>query len=140
LLETTLGNTGNAVDNVAPLELGDALGGIGKALDPTLAPVADTVTGLTQQVGAATGLGAPVDGVLTQVGGTVGNLGDAVAGTGLPGGLSTGVGGLVSGLGDTVASAGGLLNANPDNPQPLTAMLGHATGAVGALTGSLAGE
>src|SRR5690606_38261229 len=135
LLETTLGNTGQAVDNVAPLDLGKALAGVGEALDPTLAPVVGTVTGLTQQVGAATGLGAPVDGVLTQVGGVVGNLGDTVTGTGLPGGLGAGVGGLVSGLGDTVASVGGLLNANPDNPQPLTTVLGNATSAVGALTG-----
>src|SRR5690606_36680767 len=68
------------------------------------------------------------------------NLGDTVSGTGLPGGLDTGVGGLVSGLGDTVASVGGLLNADPDNPQPLTTVLGNATNAVGALTGGLAGE
>ncbi|WP_207209255.1 collagen-like triple helix repeat-containing protein, partial [Bordetella pertussis] len=46
-------------------------------------PVVDTTVGLTQQIGATTGLGAPVDGVLTQVGGTVSGLGDTVAGTGL---------------------------------------------------------
>src|SRR5690606_20221832 len=140
LLETTLGNTGDAVDNALPLQLGDALGGVGKSPDPTLAPAVATATGLTQPVGAATGLRAPVDGVLTQVGGVVSNLGDTVSGTGLPGGLDTGVGGLVSGLGDTVASVGGLLNADPDNPQPLTTVLGNATNAVGALTGGLAGE
>src|SRR5690606_9286729 len=110
------------------------------ALDPTLAPVVDTVVGLTQQVGATTGLGAPVDGVLQQVGGTVSNLGDTLGGTGMPGGLSEGVGGLVSGLGDTVGSVGGLLNASADNPQPLTRVLGNATSAVGSLTGALGGE
>ncbi|MGE8590886.1 MAG: hypothetical protein ACN6OD_16070, partial [Alcaligenes sp.] len=39
LLQTTLGNTGNAVDNTLPLNLGPTLGGVGKALDPTVEPV-----------------------------------------------------------------------------------------------------
>ncbi|WP_195844585.1 collagen-like triple helix repeat-containing protein, partial [Bordetella pertussis] len=133
LLETTLGNTGGATDSLLPLGADNALGAVGKALDPTLKPVVDTTVGLTQQIGATTGLGAPVDGVLTQVGGTVSGLGDTVAGTGLPGGLSTGLGGLVDGLGKTVASTGGLLHADANNPEPLTAVLGNATGAVGAV-------
>ena len=42
-----------------PLNLGTTLGGIGKALDPTVKPVTDTVVSLTQKVGATTGLGQP---------------------------------------------------------------------------------
>ncbi|MGH8463817.1 MAG: collagen-like triple helix repeat-containing protein, partial [Pseudomonas sp.] len=140
LLQTTLGNTGSAVDNTLPLNLGTTLGGVGKALDPTLAPVVDTVVGLTQQVGATTGLGQPVDGITKQVGGLVSDLGTTVKGSGLPGGLSSGVGGLVDGLGKTVASTGGLLNASASNPQPLTTILGNATNAVGALTAGLSGQ
>ena len=140
LLQTTLGNTGKAVDNTLPLNLGTTLGGVGKALDPTLAPVVNTVVGLTQEVGATTGLGQPVDGVTKQVGGLVSDLGTTVKGTGLPGGLSSGLGGLVDGLGKTVASTGGLLNADPANPQPLTTILGNATNAVGALTAGLSGQ
>ena len=100
------------MDNVLPLNLGTTLGGIGKALDPTVKPVTDQVVSLTQKVGATTGLGQPVNGVLQQTGGLVSNLGTTVKGTGLPGGLGVGVGGLVDGLGKTVASAGGLLNAS----------------------------
>ena len=140
LLQTTLGNTGGAVDNALPLNLDTTLGGVGKALDPTVKPVVDTVVGLTQQVGATTGLGQPVDGTVQQVGGLVQDLGTTVKGTGLPGGLSSGVGGLVEGLGKTVASTGGLLNADPQNPQPLTTILGNATNAVGALTAGLSGQ
>ena len=135
-----LGNTGKAVDNVLPLNLGTTLGGIGKALDPTVKPVTDQVVSLTQKVGATTGLGQPVNGVLQQTGGLVSNLGTTVKGTGLPGGLGVGVGGLVDGLGKTVASAGGLLNASPNNPDPLKTVLGNATNAVGALTAGLGGQ
>lgn len=39
-----------------------------------------------------------------------------------------------------VASTGGLLNADPKNPQPLTTVLGNATNAVGALTAGLSGQ
>ena len=139
-LQTSLGNTGKAVDNVLPLNLGTTLGGIGKALDPTVKPVTDQVVSLTQKVGATTGLGQPVNGVLQQTGGLVSNLGTTVKGTGLPGGLGVGVGGLVDGLGKTVASAGGLLNASPNNPDPLKTVLGNATNAVGALTAGLGGQ
>ena len=128
------------MDNVLPLNLGTTLGGIGKALDPTVKPVTDQVVSLTQKVGATTGLGQPVNGVLQQTGGLVSNLGTTVKGTGLPGGLGVGVGGLVDGLGKTVASAGGLLNASPNNPDPLKTVLGNATNAVGALTAGLGGQ
>ena len=100
----------------------------------------DQVVSLTQKVGATTGLGQPVNGVLQQTGGLVSNLGTTVKGTGLPGGLGVGVGGLVDGLGKTVASAGGLLNASPNNPDPLKTVLGNATNAVGALTAGLGGQ
>src|SRR3546814_15092204 len=56
-LQTALKNTGTAVDNVAPLQLDTTLGNVGKSLDSTLDPALKTVTGLTQKVGATTGLG-----------------------------------------------------------------------------------
>src|SRR3546814_19614140 len=43
LLETTPGNTGDATDNVVPLQLGDALGGNGQSLDPPLSSEARRV-------------------------------------------------------------------------------------------------
>src|SRR3546814_5110527 len=59
---------------------------------------------------------------------------------GLPVNLGDGVGGLVQNLGDAVASAGGLLNATPDNPTPLKSTLASATQGVADLTGSLTGK
>ncbi|WP_415832832.1 collagen-like triple helix repeat-containing protein, partial [Kerstersia similis] len=134
ILVTALGNTGQALDNVLPLGLSPTLAGVGETLDGVVSPVLGTVTGLTQQLGGATGLGATVDGVTTQLGGVVSSLGDQLGGT-LP---IPGVGGLVSGLGDTVSSVGALLNPNhPDAGNPLGAVLGNATGAVASLTEGL---
>src|SRR3546814_7616583 len=59
---------------------------------------------------------------------------------GLPVNLGDGVGGLVQNLGDAVASAGGLLNATPDNPTPLKSTLASATEGVADLTASLTGK
>src|SRR3546814_6077268 len=59
---------------------------------------------------------------------------------GLPVNLGDGVGGLVQNLGDAVASAGGLLNATPDNPTPLKSTLASATEGVADLTASLRSE
>src|SRR5690606_29295105 len=53
---------------------------------------------------------------------------------------SSGLGGLVGGLGDTVASVGGLVNADPANPNALVTVLDNATGALAALTGPLGDE
>ncbi|HRK87127.1 MAG TPA: collagen-like triple helix repeat-containing protein, partial [Alcaligenes faecalis] len=139
-LETTLNNVGEAVDNVLPVGLQDTGAGLGQALDTVVAPVVDTATGLTQQVGGATGLGEPVNNLLGQTGGVVVNLGEQLGNTGLPLNLGQGVGGLLTGLGNAVGSAGGLLHADASNPKPLTAVLGHATGGVAALTDSLLGE
>ncbi|WHQ45645.1 hypothetical protein E8D21_06515 [Alcaligenes faecalis] len=139
-LETTLNNVGEAVDNVLPVGLQDTGGKLGKTLDTVVAPVVDTATGLTQQIGGATGLGQPVSSLLGQTGGVVANLGEQLGNSGLPLNLGQGVGGLLNGLGNAVDSAGGLLHADANNPNPLTAVLGHATGGVAALTDSLLGE
>jgi len=139
-LETSLNNTGEAVDNVLPVGLGETLGGAGAELDTVVGPVGDAVTQLTRTVGEQSGLGDPANGLLAQVGGAVSASGDTIGQTGLPGNLDTGVGGLVSGLGDTVASTGGLLVNDPDNPDPLVTVLDNATGSLGALTGPLTAE
>ncbi|HRK84978.1 MAG TPA: collagen-like triple helix repeat-containing protein, partial [Alcaligenes faecalis] len=139
-LETTLGNVGNAVDNVLPLDLQETGGKLGQALDTVVEPVVDTATGLTQQLGNATGLGEPINGLLNQTGGIVANLGEQLGKSNLPLNLGQGVGGLLTGLGNAVGSAGGLLHAHSNNPAPLTAVLGNASGGVVALTDSLLGE
>ncbi|WP_341668994.1 collagen-like triple helix repeat-containing protein [Alcaligenes sp. SDU_A2] len=139
-LKTTLGNVGNAVDNVLPLDLQETGGKLGQALDTVVEPVVDTATGLTQQLGNTTGLGEPINGLLNQTGGVVANLGEQLGKSNLPLNLGQGVGGLLTGLGNAVGSAGGLLHAHSNNPAPLTAVLGNASGGVVALTDSLLGK
>src|SRR5690606_18115253 len=55
-LETSLNNTGSAVDNVLPIGLGETLGGAGGELDTVVGPLGDAVTRLTRTVGDQSGL------------------------------------------------------------------------------------
>src|SRR5690606_10683957 len=93
LTQNALGNLGQAVDNVVPLNLSKTGNQLGKTLDGALKPVTDIVTDATRTVGGVTGLGQPVNGLTTQVGGVVTNLGDQLGKTGLPLNLGEGAGG-----------------------------------------------
>ncbi|PWF22245.1 collagen-like triple helix repeat-containing protein [Corticimicrobacter populi] len=135
ILEPALGNTGAALDNLVPLNLGSVLGNTGAVLDQAAVPAGMAVVGLTQQVGAATGLALPADQVLGSLGDALGTVGSQLD-QALPVG---GVGHLVQQVGAGVASAGGILN--PDHAQagnPLGATLGHVTNGVAGLTSGLA--
>src|SRR5690606_25550658 len=137
-LETTLENTGGAVDNLADLGLSTELGVLGKQLDTTLDPTVSPLIDLTQNVGQSTGLDQPTTQLTTELGNTVSNLGDSVNGTDLPLNLGTGVGGLLYEVGQGVVSAGGLLNGNNGDATPLRSTLGHTTEGLGKLTDALA--
>ena len=139
-LETSLGNVGQAADNVVDTEASTALSGTGQILDQAVDPAASGITDVTQAVGEGTGVGEPADGLLKRVGGAVSSAGTDVGDTGIGGNVGTGAGALVEGVGDTVASTGDLLNENPDNPQPLNTTLDHATGSVSALTEALGSD
>ncbi|MEQ4617206.1 MAG: collagen-like triple helix repeat-containing protein [Corticimicrobacter sp.] len=135
ILEPALGNTGAALDNLVPLNLGSILGNTGAVLDQAAVPAGMAVVGLTQQVGAATGLALPADQVL-------GSLGNALSTAGgqldqaLPVG---GIGHLVQQVGAGIASTGGVLNPNHAQAgNPLGATLGHVTHGVAGLTSGLA--
>ena len=128
VLEPALANTGKAADNLLPLGLGPTLGGVGAALDPTVGPLAGTVTNLTQQVGATTA-GAPVAGLLNNVGGTVAGLGGQVGNT-------AGLGGVLQ-AGRHRQQRGRPAQRHAGNTNPLGNTLA-ATGTVAALTGGLA--
>ncbi|HRK84346.1 MAG TPA: collagen-like triple helix repeat-containing protein, partial [Alcaligenes faecalis] len=140
LTQNALGNLGQAVDNVVPLNLSKTGNQLGETLDGALKPVTDIVTDTSRTVGSVTGLGQPVNGLTQQVGGVVTNLGDQLGKTGLPLNLGEGAGGLLSHLGQAVGSVGGLLVNDPQNLNPLGNTLHHATKGVEVLTGSLLGE
>ncbi|WP_167752564.1 collagen-like triple helix repeat-containing protein [Pusillimonas noertemannii] len=139
-LETSLGNVGQAADNVVDTEASTALAGTGGVLDGVTDPATSAITVVTQAVGEGTGTGQPADGLLTRVGTAVSSAGTDVGDTGIGGNVGTGAGALLEGAGDTVSSAGDLLNENPDNPQPLNTTLDHATGSVTALTEALGSD
>ncbi|RYX95932.1 MAG: hypothetical protein EOO28_09240 [Comamonadaceae bacterium] len=101
-------------------------------------PIVDVVASTTQDVGAKTGLGVPVDNLLTRVGGGVDVLGQGISGTGGGAPVIKQTGELVSAVGVTVASLGGLVNAPAADGAPggLGALLGGLNGGTG--TGPLA--
>ena len=140
LTQNALGNLGQAVDNVIPLNLGKTGNQLGQTVDGVLKPVTNIVTDTTRTVGGVTGLGQPVNGLTQQVGGVVTNLGGQLSKAGLPLNLGEGAGGLLSHLGQAVGSAGGLLVNDPTNSNPLGNTLHHATKGVEVLTGALLGE
>ncbi|HRK84828.1 MAG TPA: collagen-like triple helix repeat-containing protein, partial [Alcaligenes faecalis] len=140
LTQNALGNLGQAVDNVIPLNLEKTGSQLGQTLDNALAPVTGIVTDTTRTVGTITGLGTPVNSVTQQLGGVVTGLGGELSQSGLPLNLGVGAGGLLSHLGQAVGSAGGLLVNDPNNANPLGNTLTHATKGVEVLTGALLGE
>jgi len=74
---------------------------------PLRTPITALAGSLTQTVGSATGLGAPVNNLLTTLGNVLDSDGHTLASTG-NNPLATGLGGVVSATGTTLASAGGL--------------------------------
>lgn len=132
ILQPTLANAGQAVDQVLPLGLQQPLGGVGKALDGVVSPAGGAVTQVTQTVGDSTGLGAPVNQLLTSIGGNLQQVTGGVASA-----APLGLNGVVANLGASIGSAGGLVHKTPGNANPLGNTLDHATKAVAALTGEL---
>jgi hypothetical protein len=80
-----------------------------KSVGNGLVPVIAMVESTTDKVGDATGLGAPLNGVLGQVGGAVKGLGGQVTGAGSGNALTNTVGGALTNVGTTVG-AGGLVD------------------------------
>ncbi|WP_293778394.1 collagen-like triple helix repeat-containing protein [uncultured Oxalicibacterium sp.] len=72
-----------------------------------ITPLTARATTLTQQVGNATGLDEPVDGMLGRVGGGLDSVGQSLTGGSE---LGTGLGTVVSSAGQTVSSAGVILH------------------------------
>src|SRR5690606_26361970 len=107
VLEPTLANAGQAVDNVLTVGLSELLGNGGNSLDNIGFTVATTLTDTTQQVGDGLGVGEPVHDLLTSIGTSIGGVG---------GDTSLGLGLVATDLGNALISAGDLVHGNAANP------------------------
>jgi hypothetical protein len=103
-------------------------------LSAAVTPLVITLGQQTQSVGATTGIGQPVSGLLGQVGSAVQSGGAQIAGASKDPVVAD-IGGLVSSLGNTITNAGGLVNANGPNgaapiPGLITSLLGSSSATV----------
>jgi hypothetical protein len=95
---------GKLGDTLSTGPVAQLTGSASKAIMPLTTKLTDT----TQTVGGATGLGVPVDNLLTKLGNTVATGGSMLTNAGKP--IVSPLGGVVTETGKTVAAAGVLLN------------------------------
>lgn len=89
-----------------------------------IVPLTTRLSETTQAVGAATGVGAPVDGLLSKAGYGVAGSGGLLANSRAP--VVSGLGGVVAEAGKTVAAAGVLVHGTGgEGANPLGALLNH---------------
>jgi hypothetical protein len=122
---------GSGIANTGPTA---ALANVGTIAGGAINPITTGVSGLTQTIGSATGIGAPVASLTGQTGGAVANLGGAIAGS-TTNPVVTAVGNTVTTVGGTVAAVGGLVNGGTG-----TGTSGGLGGVLGGLTGALGGN
>lgn len=140
VLGTSMGNIGKAVDNLLPLELQQTARLLGQELDTSVLDYVDVEVvfeAVHNQMHALIPPEPVLSPALQLAHGQIHSLGDTVAAIGLP--LETGQAAsrLFHGVGDTVLSTGGLLYDVPDEPNPLTPILGSATNGLAATTETL---
>ena len=128
VLQPALGNTGQAVDNIARTHLAQPLSDTGRSLDTVVAPATDAAANLGQAVGDGVGVGSSANGVLAKVGSALETAG------GHAGSSSSGLGGAVANVGSAVTASGGLVHSSSISQNPVGQVLDHTTGAVDALT------
>ena len=140
VLGTSLGNIGKTVDNILPLELQQTARLLGQELDTSILDYAHFEVAFEA---AHNPLHAwiPPEPVLSPAlqlaHGQIHSLGDTVAATGLPLQAGRAASGLLHGVGNAVLSTGGLFYDVPNEPNPLTSILGHATNGIAAATDAL---
>lgn len=140
VLESSLGNLGRAVDNLLPLELEPTTTLLGQGLDNSVLEYVDfevTFEVLHNQLHSWLKPGQVLSPTLQLAHESLDSLGDTVAATDLPLQAGQAASGLLHGVGDTVLSTGGLLYDVPNEPNPLTSILGHATNGIAAATDAL---
>lgn len=125
-----LGDAGNAVTGLGG-QLGAVLSGpsvqqLTGMASRLIIPLTTLVTGITQGVGAATGLGVPVSQVLGTVGSTVSGFGKNLSAGQQP--VLSGGGQVLVHTGNAVSNTGGLVNGGTGSSNPLTGLVGGLLG------------
>ncbi|MHC3922699.1 hypothetical protein [Alcaligenes nematophilus] len=140
VLESSLGNLGRAVDNLLPLELEPTTTLLGQSLDNSVLEYVDFEVALEVSHNLIHSWLKPeqvLSPALQLAHESLDSLSDTVAATDLPLQARQAASGLLHGIGDTVLSTGGLLYDVPNEPNPLTSILGHATNGIASATQAL---
>ncbi|QFY78701.1 hypothetical protein DUD43_13910 [Alcaligenes faecalis] len=137
LFETGLGNVGQAVDNFAPLGLYQPAGFVGQAVDGQTTRTLDYFRRMRDALSLGYVYTDTVKPVVNTAQTVLDQAGNSIQQTPLPLNAGQAGGRLLTGLSDTVESVGALLQGDPNGPDPLISVVGHATGTVAAVTDSL---
>lgn len=139
--ETSVANIGQVVDNIAPLEIADALRPIGLIRDEAAVDI-EILERLRERIISAIDLGHIVDSsgveiTLDTAEHGIDILGSLIENANLPLNAGQAAGTLLHGVSDTVGSARGLLYNDPNNPYPISSTLNNLTGTLAATTDAL---
>lgn len=136
--ETSVANIGQAVDNIAPLEIADTLRPIGLIRDEAAVDI-EILERLRERIISAIDLSHIVDSsgvevTLDTAEDGIDILGSLIENANLPLNAGQAAGTLLHGVSDTVGSARGLLY---NNPYPISSTLNNLTGSLAATTDAL---
>ncbi|WP_368934987.1 hypothetical protein [Alcaligenes faecalis] len=139
--ETSVANIGQAVDNIAPLEIADTLRPIGLIRDEAAVDI-EILERFRERIISAIDLGHIVDSsgveiTLDTAEHGIDILGSLIENANLPLNAGQAAGTLLHGVSDTVGSARGLLYNDPNNPYPISSTLNNLTGTLAATTDAL---
>lgn len=139
--ETSVANIGQAVDNIAPLEIADTLRPIGLIRDEAAVDI-EILERFRERIISAIDLGHIVDSsgveiTLDTAEHGIDILGSLIENANLPLNAGQAAGTLLHGVSDTVGSARGLLYNDPNNPYPISSTLNNLTGTFAATTDAL---
>ncbi|KWF34163.1 hypothetical protein WL88_11095 [Burkholderia diffusa] len=129
VLDTVAGGLGAAGNTVGATLASGAVQQVTQPLSSVVTPLVITADQATQQIGATTGLGQPVAGLLGQVGTALATTGSRMGAVSSQPAVGS-VGALVGALGNTVTNAGGLVNYNgPNGVAPIPGLIVSLAGA-----------
>ncbi|KAB0632383.1 hypothetical protein F7R13_35445, partial [Burkholderia territorii] len=129
VLDTVAGGLGAAGNTVGATLASGAVQQVTQPLSSAVTPLVITAGQATQQIGATTGLGQPVAGLLGQVGTALATTGSRMGSVSSQPAVGA-VGAVVGALGNTVTNAGGLVNYNgPNGVAPIPGMIVSLAGA-----------
>ncbi|HDR8861349.1 TPA: collagen-like triple helix repeat-containing protein [Burkholderia territorii] len=128
-LDTVAGGLGAAGNTLGATLASGAVQQVTQPLSSAVTPLVITAGQTTQQIGATTGLGQPVAGLLGQVGTALATTGSRMGSVSSQPAVGA-VGAVVGALGNTVTNAGGLVNYNgPNGVAPIPGMIVSLAGA-----------